>query len=197
MASEAIPAAVRQFQSEIDAIRHEEEPLSVRATVLVLGAACLVLALILIIARVDRVVSSTGGKIVSVDAPLVLQALDPSIVKSIDVREGEVVEKDRLLATLDPTFALADVRQLQEQIDSLNAQITREEAELAHKSHTPQVKLAGKMIHDSTYIGREPRVIERRRQLVCLTTIPHIHADNVETRAPRTRRDALHIPGVR
>ena len=92
------------------------------------------LAALLTIARVDRVVSSTGGKIVSVDAPLVLQALDPSIVKSIDVREGEVVEKDRLLATLDPTFAVADVRQLRVQIDSLNAQITREEAELAHKA---------------------------------------------------------------
>ena len=134
MASDAIPAAVRQFQSEIDAIRHEEEPLSARATVLVFGAACLVLAVLLTIARVDRVVSSTGGKIVSVDAPLVLQALDPSIVKSIDVREGEVVEKDRLLAALDPTFAVADVHQLRVQIDSLNAQITREEAELAHKA---------------------------------------------------------------
>jgi hemolysin D len=133
VASEAIPAAVRQFQSEIDAIRHAEEPLSVRATVLVFGAACLALAVILTIARVDRVISSAGGKIVSVDAPLVLQALDPSIVKSIDVREGEVVEKDRLLATLDPTFAVADVRQLRQQIDSLNAQIAREEGELAHK----------------------------------------------------------------
>jgi hemolysin D len=132
--SEAIPSAVRRFQSEIDAIRHEVEPLSVRATVLVFGAACLVLAVLLTIARVDRVVSSTGGKIVSVDAPLVLQALDPSIVKSIDVREGEVVEKDRLLATLDPTFAVADVRQPQEQIDSLNAQITREDAELTHRA---------------------------------------------------------------
>jgi membrane fusion protein, hemolysin D len=134
VASEAIPAAVRQFQSEIDAIRHAEEPLSVRATVLVFGAACLAFAVILTIARVDRVISSTGGKIVSVDAPLVLQALDPSIVKSIDVREGEVVEKDRLLATLDPTFAVADVHQLWQQIDSLNAQIAREEAELAHKA---------------------------------------------------------------
>jgi HlyD family secretion protein len=108
--------------------------LSVRATVLVFGAACLALAALLTIARVDRVISSTGGKIVSVDAPLVLQALDPSIVKSIDVHEGEVVEKDRLLATLDSTFAVADVHQLQEQIDSLNAQIAREDAELAHKA---------------------------------------------------------------
>ena len=133
MANEAAPAAVRQFQSEIDAIRHADEPLSVRATVLVFAAAVFVGAVILTLARVDRDISSTGGKIVSVDAPLVLQALDPSIVRSIDVREGEVVEKGRQLATLDPTFVAADVNQLQQQIDSLNAQITREEAELAHK----------------------------------------------------------------
>ena len=131
MGSEAVPAAVRQFQSEIDAIREADDPLSVRATVFVLDAALLVSVLILAIARVDRVISSTGGKIVSVDAPLVLQALDPSIVKSIDVREGEVVEQGRQLATLDPTFAAADVNQLQQQIDSLNAQIARDEAELA------------------------------------------------------------------
>jgi len=100
-------------------------------TVLTLGGALLACALILAVARVDRVISSTAGKIVSVDAPLVLQALDPSIVKSIDVREGEVVEQGRQLATLDPTFAAADVNQLRQQIDSLNAQIARDEAELA------------------------------------------------------------------
>ena len=130
--SEAVPAAVRQFQSEIDAIRHGDEPLSVarhcfRPRRRSWSRARSSLA----IARVDRVISSTGGKIVSVDAPLVFQALDPSIVKSIDVREGEVVEQGRQLATLDPTFAAADVNQLQQQIDSLNAQIAREEAELA------------------------------------------------------------------
>jgi hemolysin D len=126
------PAAVRQFQSEIDAIRHAGEPISVRATMFVFVAAVVVGALILTFARVDRVISSTAGKIVSVDAPLVLQALDPSIVKTIDVRDGEVVEQGRQLATLDPTFAAADVNQLQQQIASLNAQITREDAELAH-----------------------------------------------------------------
>jgi hemolysin D len=129
--SEVVPAAVRQFQSEIDGIRHAGEPRSARLTVLTLGGALLACALILAVARVDRVITSTGGKIVSVDAPLVLQALDPSIIKSIDVREGEVVEKGQQLATLDPTFAAADVDQLQQQIDSLNAQIARDEAELA------------------------------------------------------------------
>ena len=132
MASEA-PAAVRQFQSEIDAIRHADEPLSVRATMFAFAAAVVVGALILTFARVDRVISSTAGKIVSVDAPIMLQALDPSIVKSIDVRDGEVVERGRQLGTLDPTFVAADVNQLQQQIASLNAQITREDAELARR----------------------------------------------------------------
>jgi hemolysin D len=126
-----VPTAVRQFQSEIDAIREADEPVSVRATVFVLGAVLLVSALILAIARVDRVISSTAGKIVSVETPLVFQALDESIVKSIDVREGEIVEKGRQLATLDATFAAADVSQLEQQIDSLNAQIARDQAELA------------------------------------------------------------------
>ena len=137
MASESVPAAVRQFQSEIDGIRHADEPLSIRATVFVLGGALLACVVILAVARVDRVISSAGGKIISVETPLVFQALDPSIVKSIDVREGEIVEKGRQLATLDPTFAAADVNQLQQQIDSLNAQIARDEAELARDAFNP------------------------------------------------------------
>ena len=44
--------------------------------------------------------------------PVVFQALDPSIIKSIDVKEGQRVEKGQVLATLDPTFAAADVNQL-------------------------------------------------------------------------------------
>ena len=64
--SGAVPTAVRQFQSEIDGIRYADEPRSVRVTVLSLGGALLACAVILAVARVDRVISSTAGKIVSV-----------------------------------------------------------------------------------------------------------------------------------
>jgi HlyD family secretion protein len=64
----------------------------------------------------------------------VYQALDPSIIKSIDVREGELVQQSQVLATLDPTFAAADVKQLMRQIASLTAQIARDEAELAGRN---------------------------------------------------------------
>ncbi len=61
----------------------------------------------------------------------VYQALDPSIIKSINVREGEQVQAGQLLATFDPTFAAADVQQVSQQIASLEALIARDEAELA------------------------------------------------------------------
>ena len=67
--------------------------------------------------------------IVSIDEPEVFQALDASIIKSINVREGQTVEAGEVLATLDPTFAAADVDQLKQQIASLKAEIVRATAE--------------------------------------------------------------------
>lgn len=70
---------------------------------------------------------------VPVDQINVLQALDPSIIKTIDVREGQQVETGQLLATLDSTFTVADVTQYKLQIASLDAQVARDEAELSGK----------------------------------------------------------------
>src|ERR1700739_4453149 len=80
--------------------------------------------------RIDRVVSSVCGKIVPVDSISVLQALDPSIIKTIDVREGDQVQSGQLLATLDSTFTAADVQQFKLQIASLETQVMRDQAEL-------------------------------------------------------------------
>ena len=79
-------------------------------------------------------VNSSAGKIVTKTELInVFQALDPSLIKSIDVREGDQVEAGQLFATLDQTFAKADAKQLKLQIASLEAQNARDEAELANK----------------------------------------------------------------
>ena len=78
---------------------------------------------------VDRTVTSTAGKVVATEAMTTFQALDPSIIASIDVKEGEEVAKGRLLATLDPTFAAADVGQIRRQMGGLDALIARAQAE--------------------------------------------------------------------
>ena len=123
-------SAIRQFQSESDAISEAPQPLWSRITVVSMASLFVSLIAIMCLTRIDRVVSSVGGKIVSTDRMNVFQALDASIIKSIDVREGDEVQQGQLLATLDPTFAAADVKQLRQQVAGLRAQIERDEAQL-------------------------------------------------------------------
>ncbi|MGY3614452.1 HlyD family type I secretion periplasmic adaptor subunit [Bradyrhizobium sp. USDA 10063] len=128
--NQASLATVRQFQSETDAIREEAEPLVARATLHVLSAFLFAVVAILCLTRLDRVITSVSGKIVPAGQISVLQALDPSIIKTIDVHEGEQVQSGQLLATLDATFTSADLTQAKLQIASLETQVARSEAEL-------------------------------------------------------------------
>jgi HlyD family secretion protein len=126
-------AVIRAFQSDIAAIREAPEPRSAQLAVQALAAMVVVSVLGLWIAKVDRVVSAMQGEIDLTAPAQVYQSLDQSIIKSIEVRDGMRVSKGQVLATLDPTFAVADATQLGQQIASLNAQIIRDEAELGGK----------------------------------------------------------------
>jgi HlyD family secretion protein len=133
-AGTAALATVNEFQSETEAIRQIPEPPVIKLTLHVLTGFVLIAVLFMALTKLDRVVTSQGGKIVPVGQVNVFQALDTSLIKSIDVREGDQVEAGQLLATLDPTFATADANQLRLQISSLEAQSAREEAELSGKA---------------------------------------------------------------
>lgn len=128
---------IRLFQSETAEILEAPEPVGVRSTVYVLAAFLVTLIVLSVVTRLDRVVNSISGTIVTTQATMVLQALDPSIIKSIDVHDGQRVEAGQVLATLDPTFAAADVDALKLQIASLDAQIARCEAELSNRPYEP------------------------------------------------------------
>ncbi|HEV8681089.1 MAG TPA: HlyD family type I secretion periplasmic adaptor subunit [Stellaceae bacterium] len=128
---------VRLFQSETGEILEAPEPFGVRSMVYVLSAFLVALAVLSLVTRLDRVVTSVTGKIVTTQPTIVVQALDPSIIKTIEVREGERVKAGALLATLDPTFAAADVDALRLQIAGLDAQVARCEAELAGRPYEP------------------------------------------------------------
>jgi hemolysin D len=127
---------IRVFQSETSEILAAPEPRRVRATLLVLTAMVVSLLGAATFTRLDRVVASKG-QIVTTEPTIVLQALDASIIKTLDVHEGQRVKAGQVLATLDPTFAAADVSALNLQLASLNAQIARCEAELAQKPFDP------------------------------------------------------------
>jgi hemolysin D len=134
--SEASPdKIVRLFQSETGEILETPEPLAIRATVAFMAVFLVSLVLLAVFTQLDRVVASTG-MIVTTEPTIVVQALDPSIIKSINVHEGQRVKAGEVLGTLDPTFATADVAALKMQVASLNAQIARCEAELAGQPFT-------------------------------------------------------------
>jgi HlyD family type I secretion membrane fusion protein len=73
---------------------------------------------------------------------------DPGIVKQILVKSGDIVKAGQVLATLDPTFTNADLRQLREKLSSDTAAVARLEAELAGEPYVfagdnPSQKLQG------------------------------------------------------
>ncbi|HYM73890.1 MAG TPA: HlyD family type I secretion periplasmic adaptor subunit [Stellaceae bacterium] len=124
---------VRIFESETAELLEAPQPIQTRIMLFVLTGLFLSLMLVGATMRVDRVVSSSAGEIVTVEPTVVLGALDQSIIKTLDVREGQRVAKGQLLATLDPTFTTADVGALKAQVASLTAQIARAQAELSQK----------------------------------------------------------------
>ena len=124
---------IRQWQSPTEEIRHEPYPLSIQLSLwslaLVLSGSLASTPFI----PIARVVTSTEGQIVSRQAVTTFQALDPSIIRSVDVKEGQTVDRGQLLASLDPTFAAADLGQLRQQVAGLDALLARARAEKAAK----------------------------------------------------------------
>ena len=132
-------ALIRIFQSESAEVQEDPEPAQTRLTLYTLAGLFIALVAVTVFMQMNRVVTSNAGLIVTTESTIVLQALDPSIIKSLEAQEGERVKSGQLLATLDPTFAAADVSAATAQIASLEAEIARTEAELAHRDFNPPV----------------------------------------------------------
>ena len=130
---------IRIFQSESAEVQEDPEPAQTRLTLFTLAGLFIALVAVTVFMQMNRVVTSNAGLIVTTESTIVLQALDPSIIKSLEAQEGERVKSGQLLATLDPTFAAADVSAATAQIASLEAEIARTEAELAHRDFNPPV----------------------------------------------------------
>jgi hemolysin D len=158
----AATITLRQYQSETDAIREATIPTGPRIAIWLLTGFFVSCLLVTIFVPVDRVVNSTSGKVVPTQAVSVFQALDPSIIKSIRVKEGEVVRSGQVLATLDQTFAMADVTQLRLQIASLDAQIARAEAEL--RGTTPSFSRASDPDHERYDTIQQELFLQRAAQ---------------------------------
>jgi hemolysin D len=151
---------VRLYQSETAEFLEKPEPVLARITIFVFASLFATIIIASAVLKIDRVVSSQFGQVVTTQSTQVVQALDASIIKTVDVREGQKVKTGELLATLDPTFTSADVGTLRDQIASLDAQIARCESELAGKPFTPPADAAPTALK---YVALQRSYYEQRK----------------------------------
>jgi hemolysin D len=123
---------ISSFRSEADALSHENEPRMSRLTLYILAGSVALGVFLASQVHIDRIVTATG-QLITREPTIIVQTLNRAIINSINVREGDRVKAGDVLATLDPTFAAADVAQLEVQIESLDAEIARLEAEIAER----------------------------------------------------------------
>jgi hemolysin D len=118
------------FLSEAELIEKQPLPRAARLTLYLLIGVLVVAGIWASFARVDRIVVGRG-KLITTTPTIVVQPLEPSMIRSIDVQVGQIVRKGAPLATFDPTFASSDLSQTQARHASLDAQVRRIELELS------------------------------------------------------------------
>ncbi|KXV79921.1 multidrug ABC transporter, partial [Gluconobacter japonicus] len=107
-APQDMPIALLEFHSPTAGLVNLPATPSARYVVWLIG--CLFLACLAGMAffPINRVVS-TSGRLTSTQPTIVVQPLETSIVRSIDVHVGDFVKKGQVLAHLDPTITEADI----------------------------------------------------------------------------------------
>ena len=119
---------------------------SIVALVVSLGTAAVVMP-------IDKVVTAQG-RVVAMDSSLVVQPLEISIVREINVHEGQVVHKGDVLARLDPTFSQSDKTSNALQVESLTAEVERLKAEAAGVDYKPSVINQASLVQQTIFAQR-------------------------------------------
>ena len=132
--AEATDQALLEFESPSAAVITTQPLRATRSTALIVSTLVLLLVAVSALIPIDVVVTASG-KVVSKAPTLLVQPLDQAIVRSIDVHEGQVVHAGDVLARLDPTFAAADMKALEQQVASYQAQVDRDKAEAEGKPY--------------------------------------------------------------
>jgi hemolysin D len=128
--------AIGAFESETAAVIAATRPRHERIVIYVVCALVAAAIAFMAIAKVERVVTA-GGRVVSAQGSLFVQPLAKAIIRQIKVKPGDIVAKDQVLATLDPTFASADLTSLEQKMGSVAAEVARLEAEQAGREFAP------------------------------------------------------------
>jgi hemolysin D len=129
--SDVVGELIGAFESDTAAVLLRTAPTRESITMYVF-VTMLVLAVVLsCIVKLDRVVTSVAGIIMTSAGSLYVSPLNTAVIRQLNVKVGQVVKKGQALATIDPTFTQADLLQMKEHMASDEATVARERAELA------------------------------------------------------------------
>ncbi len=128
LTDEPTPLALLEFQSPTAAII--AQPVPVIARMMNLWITLMVFGILILSSfmKVDKIISTTG-ELQSTAATAVIQPFVASIVRQVNVQEGELVHKGQVLAALDPTDASADLTALTAQQQAYSAQVQQLQAQ--------------------------------------------------------------------
>lgn len=145
---------VSAFESETQALFQRTRPYSAHAILHVLAAIVVVTIVFMSLAELDRVVTG-GGRLVASEGEIFVEPLQKAIVRDIRVKVGDVVKQGQVLATLDPTFAAADLTQLEAKVQSAEAAVTRLQAEKDGTVYHPTTPNAYEALQQSIFQQRQ------------------------------------------
>ena len=130
-----LPAVISEFQP--DAVELEERVPPRIARMTLYGVTALIVGAVVwaSVSMIDEIVVAPG-KLITTQPTIVVQPLETSIIRSIDVAAGDVVHAGQKLVTFDPTFTQSDVDQIEAKFAAFDAQVKRIDAELSGADYT-------------------------------------------------------------
>lgn len=155
-----MPPALLEFHSPSAAIASMPPTPSARYITWIISSMSLAGMLVLALFPIDRVATAPGALVPTVPT-MVVQPLVTSIIRSIDVREGDVVHKGQALAHLDPTVSNADVTNLLGQTQSFQAEVDRLTAEVSGKDYVVDPKNPASTQQEAIFLRRKSQNIAK------------------------------------
>ncbi len=134
------PEGVIEFQPDALEIKNERLPWGIRFFVWSPVIVIVVAIIWACFVKVDVIVPA-NGKLVTDQQTIVMKPLERTVIKQVNVQIGDIVKKDQVLITFDPTESGSDVARLQNEVDNYEAQYARLRAEFSDQVYQPQAPL--------------------------------------------------------
>jgi len=156
--------AVVEYLPDADEIERSPVPRFAQVTLQALIAALVAFMTWASVSQLDKVVTAQGT-LINPLPNVVVQPLETAIIKSVDVRVGQVVKKGDRLATLDATFVEADETQLRARLTSLETQIAGLQQEPTGESAVPSGNSADSVLQASLLTERRANYSAQQNRL--------------------------------